>query len=122
MLVGFWRDKAGTSSISTCLDACTPTSMSMRGGDDEPGADENAGKDEDADGDEEMWARRCRRGKQPGIESPSRLPRHVFPGDMSTGSDGERGADPTIILWRESCVAVNPPGAEDIDLLLETGQ
>ncbi|GKA03847.1 hypothetical protein Tco_0676628 [Tanacetum coccineum] len=67
---GFWGDEAGTSSLSTSLDARTPTSMSMRsddrmsqlltqlesqhevgggsesggGGDDEPGADEDASR------------------------------------------------------------------------------
>ncbi|GJY86538.1 ribonuclease H-like domain-containing protein [Tanacetum coccineum] len=60
VLVGFWRDRAGTSSLSTSLNARTLTPMSMSGGsgsggggDDEPGADEDAGGDEDVDGDEE---------------------------------------------------------------------
>nr|GEW66688.1 hypothetical protein [Tanacetum cinerariifolium] len=50
VLVGFWRDTAGTSSLYPSLDARTPP-MSISGSGE--GGDGELGEDEDADGDED---------------------------------------------------------------------
>nr|GEW86680.1 hypothetical protein [Tanacetum cinerariifolium] len=66
--------QAGTSSLSTSLDACTPTPMSMSGsgggGNDEPGADENADEDEASTGMRRVSRKMMERGiMSPGIVS-----------------------------------------------------
>ncbi|GJQ93476.1 hypothetical protein Tco_0004615 [Tanacetum coccineum] len=50
VLVGFWRDRAGASSLSMSLDARTPTPMSMSGSGSGGAGDDEPGEDEDADG------------------------------------------------------------------------